>query len=114
MSRSDYSSDPLAQIGERAFWPTVLFAEDLALIFGIGLSAARKRLARGDFGPRFRSGRRWAVLKLSLIGHLESLQGRGAELAQLLRIDEVAITRNRAGSRERAPGRDADEGEGES
>ena len=63
-------NDSLTSAGRSLFWPQVLFVEDLAEAFKIGVPAARKRLARGDFGPRFRSGRRWAVLKDTLLAHL--------------------------------------------
>jgi len=52
----------------------ILFAEDLAAAFRISVSAARKRLARGDFGPRFKVGRRWAVRRESLLEHLAGLE----------------------------------------
>ena len=62
--------DNLTQAGRELFWPRVLFSEDLSNIFKVSRETARKRLARGDFGPRFKSGKRWAVLKESLLAHL--------------------------------------------
>ena len=50
--------------------PEVLHAEDLAAAFRIRVSAARKRIARGDFGPRCKIGRRWVVRRESLLKHL--------------------------------------------
>lgn len=61
---------PLDLVGERAFLPVILFAEDLALAFRISRSAAQRRLRHGAFGPCFRSGRRWAVLREDLLAHL--------------------------------------------
>ena len=52
----------------------VLFAEDLARMFRISVSAARRRLAEGGFGPRFKTGKRWAVLHKTLVAFLEAQQ----------------------------------------
>ncbi|MFQ5749532.1 MAG: helix-turn-helix domain-containing protein [Planctomycetota bacterium] len=53
--------------------PYILFSEDLAEVFKISVESARRRLRQGQFGPRFKSGRKWAVLRKSLEAHLEGL-----------------------------------------
>lgn len=75
MKIASRTKDAIDAVAQAAFLPYVLFDEDLARVFRIGPGAARRRLARGDFGPRFRSGRRWAVLRPSLLSHLESRSG---------------------------------------
>ncbi len=56
--------------GRSASWPRILLTEDLARIFRVDVATARQRLARGEFGPYFRSGKRKAVLRDSLLAHL--------------------------------------------
>lgn len=52
----------------------LLFAEDLAEMFSIGLPAARKRLRLGQCGPYVRVGKRLAVLKTSFAEFLRRSQ----------------------------------------
>ena len=70
----------LESVGRVLYWPQVLLSEDLASAFRVSVATARRRLAAGDFGPRFRSGRRWAVRKSSLIDHLARCEVRGPTL----------------------------------
>lgn len=54
---------PHADAVTRAAPPEICFAPDVAIVADVTVSAARKMMARGDFGPRFKLGRRWAVLR---------------------------------------------------
>ena len=50
----------------------VLFAEDLAGIFRVSVSQARHNLAAGIYGPRFKLGKRYGILRTELLAHLEA------------------------------------------
>lgn len=54
----------------RACLPEVLFLADLALALSVTPSAARRVLLRGDCGPYFRMGRRYAVRRTSFLAAL--------------------------------------------
>jgi hypothetical protein len=58
----------------------LLFAEYFAAELGIQLSAARKRLSRGDFGPAIRIGRRLALRVEAYEEHLRRLEQQGVAL----------------------------------
>jgi hypothetical protein len=62
--------------------PFVLYAEDLAQVFRESVATARRKLRAGDYGPRFRNGRRWAVLASALHEHLESVSERPRRAAR--------------------------------
>lgn len=51
----------------------ILHAEELAEVFGISVSQARQNLAAGIYGPRFKVGKRYGILRAKLLGHLEEL-----------------------------------------
>jgi hypothetical protein len=54
--------------------PQLLYVEDLALIFRIGLAGARKGIRLGQFGPYLKVGRRLVVLRTSLDDFLRESQ----------------------------------------
>ena len=72
MSHSDASSRPHADAVRRACLPEILFLPDLALALGVTSSAARRALLRGDCGPYFRVGRRYAVRRAAFLAALEA------------------------------------------
>lgn len=53
--------------------PQVLLAEDIAGIFRVSVSQARQNLAAGLYGPRFRIGKRWGMLRTALLDHLSRM-----------------------------------------
>jgi len=58
---------------QRAVLPEVLLAPDVSqLMGGVTDSAARRAILRGAFGPYVRIGRRLAVLRSSLLSHLQA------------------------------------------
>lgn len=50
--------------------PDVLLMEDLARSFGVANSTAHGLLQQGAFGPAVRVGKRWVVLRSTLLAHL--------------------------------------------
>ena len=78
-------------------WREILFVADLAELLGMSACAVRRLLLRGDLGPHFKVGRRYAVLKTTFLDFLKSqettaharstpvLTGRAEEFATLLR-----------------------------
>lgn len=54
----------------------LLFVEYFCAELGIQPSAARKRLARGDFGPPIWFGRRLAVRAAAFERHIEGMESR--------------------------------------
>lgn len=71
MDESDIGATVAA--GRALLLPTVALDVDLAAAFRVSRGTARKMLARGAFGPRFKVGRRWAVLKDDLLKHLAAM-----------------------------------------
>jgi prepilin signal peptidase PulO-like enzyme (type II secretory pathway) len=69
-------ADLLIEAGRALYWPRVLFTEDLASAFRLSAASVRRRRTAGDFGPCFRVGRRWAVLKDDLLAYLKSVSAR--------------------------------------
>lgn len=63
-------TDATIAAGRAILLPTVVFADDLATALRMPLAVAEAELEAGAFGPRFRVGDRWAVLKESLLAHL--------------------------------------------
>lgn len=58
----------------------LLFVEYFCAELGIQASAARKRLARGDFGPPIWFGRRLAVRAATFERHIEGMESRSPVL----------------------------------
>ncbi len=85
---------------QRAFLPPILFVPHIAEVFGIGASAARKVIQRGDCGPFFRVGRRLAIRRESFVA---ALQAREFDPVRV----RLGIVRGRAPSRPVASERDA-------
>lgn len=63
-------TDATIAAGRAILLPTVVFDDDLAAALRMPLDDAKAQLEAGAFGPRFRVGGRWAVLKESLLAHL--------------------------------------------
>jgi len=59
--------------------PEVLHAEHLAGVFGVSVSQARQNLAAGTYGPRFRVGKRWGILRTVMIEHLHRMSEMPSE-----------------------------------
>jgi len=66
----------LLTTGRALYWPRLLFPADLALVFRVSEETAARWLRKGRLGPVIRVGRRLAVLKESLVQHLEASQYR--------------------------------------
>ena len=67
---------PHADAVRRAALPEILFLPDLALALGMTPSAARRALLRGDCGPYFRVGRRYAVRRAAFLAALEARESQ--------------------------------------
>lgn len=74
--------------GRAILLPTVAFDDDLAAAFRLSRATARRKMAEGAFGPRFRMGRRWAVLKESLLAHLSRSATLPSTVARLHRLHQ--------------------------
>lgn len=77
----------LLEAGRKLYLGEIVLAEDLAAVFRISNRTARKRLARGDFGPSFKTGKRWAILKRDLLNFLSTQSEPRNPSARLHRID---------------------------
>ena len=64
---------PDARLGSWDALPPVLRVEDLAGLFGVSQATARRHLTAGDYGSRFKSGRRWYLRTEDLRAHLETI-----------------------------------------
>jgi hypothetical protein len=67
------SAAPDARLGGWDALPPILQVEHLARLFGVSEATARRHLASGDYGPRFKSGRRWYLRTQDLSTHLGTI-----------------------------------------
>lgn len=89
----DYS--PLVR---RAALPEILLVPDIALVYGLTDSAARKAILRGDCGRYVRIGRRLAVRRESFLAALEA-----NEIDPRSPLPYLAILRRGESGRARSP-----------
>jgi hypothetical protein len=71
MDEHDHFQDFVAET-RAIVWPRLIFAEDLARITGTTPATARQALVEGRYGGRIRVGRRWAILRETLLTHLKA------------------------------------------
>src|SRR5262245_9898227 len=68
--------DAILRAVRRAETPSLLFAEDVELHFGIPAAEARRAIQAGHLGPWFSVDGNPAVLRESLREHVKSIAGR--------------------------------------
>ena len=62
-----------------AHLPEILHVEDLGAVFRMDEDSARRAVARGQFGPASKIGRRWVLRRAALMAHLEAQERDQAE-----------------------------------
>ena len=82
--------DPAGPGGDWANLPPVLAVEHLATLFGVSVASARRHIVAGDYGPRFKLGRRWHLRTEDLRAHLGELAERESRPG---RTDDAAVRR---------------------
>ncbi len=78
-SSGSVADDRLTATGRALLCALVLFHEDLAAAFGIPEDEAAELLESGAFGPRFKFQGRFAILRATLIRHLQDQECSGPE-----------------------------------
>jgi hypothetical protein len=96
---------PSPDAAGRTSWdlPPIMVAEDVARVCRIDVSAARKRIAKGYYGPYYRDGRRNILTREGFLRAIMGREVRSPELPKPLEVPKVSDDVKKFLRGERAP-----------